>query len=99
MPLTVGGHADYNIANLAGAALAAVAFGVAAGNVARVCASFGAEPLDNAGRLMRFDLGGVRMVFDYAHNPHRLQGVLQVARSMRAGRAHRNAARPRGQSA
>jgi cyanophycin synthetase len=83
MPLTVGGHADYNVANLAGAALAAVAFGVAAGNVAGVCTSFGAEPDDNAGRLMRFDLGGVRVVLDYAHNPHGLRGVLQVARSMR----------------
>jgi UDP-N-acetylmuramyl tripeptide synthase len=84
MPLSVGGQAEYNVANLAGAALAAVAFGVSPPNVASVCLSFGAEPDDNAGRLMRFDVGGVRVVLDYAHNPHGLRGVLQVAQSMRA---------------
>ena len=83
MPLTVGGEARYNIANLAGAALASIALGVGPTVIAHVCGSFGENPADNAGRLMRFDVGGVTAIVDYAHNPDGLRGVLQVARSMR----------------
>ena len=42
-----GGCAAYNISNLAGAALAAVALGIAPAAIARVLAQFGATPGDN----------------------------------------------------
>ena len=82
MPLTVRGRAIYNIANIAAAALAAAALGIAPATIAAVLETFGANPDDNAGRLMRFDVNGVRVLLDYAHNRQGLQGVLQVARSM-----------------
>ena len=85
MPLSAGGSATYNIANLAGAALAAAALGVPAATIAAVFARFGASILDNAGRLMRFERGGVRIVVDYAHNPEGLRGLLRVARALSAG--------------
>jgi cyanophycin synthetase len=84
MPLSIEGRATYNIANLAGAALAAAALGVAPAAIARVYARFGAEPGDNPGRMMRFDAGGVRVLVDYAHNPDGLRGFLEVATAMRA---------------
>jgi UDP-N-acetylmuramyl tripeptide synthase len=84
LPLTVEGHATYNIANLAGAALAATALGVAASAIASVYARFGAALEDNPGRMMRFDANGVRVLVDYAHNPDGLRGFLQVASQMRA---------------
>jgi UDP-N-acetylmuramyl tripeptide synthase len=84
LPLTVDGHATYNIANLAGAALAATALGVAAPAIASVYARFGAALEDNPGRMMRFDAQGVRVLVDYAHNPDGLRGFLQVASQMRA---------------
>jgi UDP-N-acetylmuramyl tripeptide synthase len=88
MPITVGGAATYNVANLAGAALVAAGLGVAPVTIAEVFASFGADSADNAGRLMRFDIDGVRVVLDYAHNPDGLRGVLEVAQHLRgeAGR-------------
>lgn len=88
MPLTVDGSAVYNIANLAGAALAAVAMGIAVPVVVSVFARFGAKPSDNLGRMMRFDVGGVRVVLDYAHNAEGLRGLLRVAEHLRgsAGR-------------
>jgi len=86
LPLTVDGHATYNIANLAGAALAATALGVAASAIASVYARFGAALEDNPGRMMRFDANGVRVLVDYAHNPDGLRGFLQVASQMRAPR-------------
>ena len=85
MPLTVGGSAAYNIANLAGAALAAAAIGVPDAAVAAVFARFGATPADNPGRMMRFEVNGVRVLIDYAHNPAGLRGLLNVAEHLRAG--------------
>jgi UDP-N-acetylmuramyl tripeptide synthase len=85
MPLTVGGSASYNIANLAAAALAAVALGVSGEIIAAVFVRFGATPADNPGRLMRFEVNGVRVLIDYAHNPAGLRGLLNVAEHLRAG--------------
>lgn len=85
MPLTVDSSATYNIANLAGAALAAAAMGIPPAVVTSVFASFGARPEDNLGRMMRFDVGGVRVVLDYAHNADGLRGLLRVAEHLRGG--------------
>jgi UDP-N-acetylmuramyl tripeptide synthase len=79
MPLTIGGSASYNIANLAGASLAAAALGIAPATIAAVAARFGADPADNRGRLMRYDYAGAQVLVDYAHNPEGLRGLLQVA--------------------
>jgi cyanophycin synthetase len=83
MPLSVGGRAAYNVANLAGAALAAAALGISPATIARVCARFGASAGDNFGRMMRFERGGVQILIDYAHNPEGLRGLLRVAEHLR----------------
>jgi UDP-N-acetylmuramyl tripeptide synthase len=85
MPLTVEGSAVYNIANLAGAALAAVALGIPPSVVASVFAQFGAKASDNLGRLMRFDIDSVKVILDYAHNAEGLRGLLNVAQHLRDG--------------
>jgi len=86
MPIAMGGRAAYNVANLAAAALAAAAMGVAPETLAWVFASFGTDVQDNPGRLMRFEIGGVQVIVDYAHNPEGLRGLLEVAEGLRAGR-------------
>jgi UDP-N-acetylmuramyl tripeptide synthase len=83
MPLTLGGSARYNIANIAAASLAAQALGIAATAIASVLARFGASNADNPGRLQRWTLGGVQVLLDYAHNPDGLRGLLQVADGLR----------------
>jgi UDP-N-acetylmuramyl tripeptide synthase len=83
MPLTVGGRAGYNVANLMAAALAAVGLGVPAAKVAGVFAHFGERVTDNPGRMMRFERNGVQVLVDYAHNPEGLAGLLDVATSLR----------------
>jgi UDP-N-acetylmuramyl tripeptide synthase len=35
---------------------------------------------------MRFELGGVHVIVDYAHNPEGLRGLLEVAETLRQGR-------------
>ena len=68
MPLTIAGAARYNIENIAAAVLAAHALGVAPEDTARVLARFGQHNADNPGRLQRWQLGGVQVLLDYAHN-------------------------------
>jgi cyanophycin synthetase len=83
MPLSMGGIATYNVANLAGAALGAAALGVPADIIAQVFARFGADLKDNPGRMMRFEINGVKVLIDYAHNPDGLRGFLTVANHLR----------------
>jgi UDP-N-acetylmuramyl tripeptide synthase len=88
MPLSMGGIAVYNVANMAGAALAAVSLGIPPATIAAVFAGFGSRLQDNPGRMMRFTLGGATVLVDYAHNPDGLRGFLTVAAHLRgaAGR-------------
>jgi len=83
MPLSMGGIAAYNVANMAGAALAAVAIGIAPDTIAAVLGSFGGNLTDNPGRMMRFELHGVTILVDYAHNPEGLRVFLKVADHLR----------------
>ncbi|TXH77598.1 MAG: Mur ligase [Lysobacteraceae bacterium] len=87
MPLSMGGVAGYNIANLAGAALAAHLMRVPVDIIHKVLREFGERREDNPGRLQRWRLGGVEVLLDYAHNPDGLTGLLEIAHSLRgAGR-------------
>jgi UDP-N-acetylmuramyl tripeptide synthase len=85
MPLSMGGIAAYNVANMAAAALAAVALGIAPKTIAEVFARFGSRLDDNPGRMMRFEVGAVNVLIDYAHNPDGLRGFLTVADHLRGG--------------
>ena len=87
MPLTLGGSAWHNVANAVGAAHLALAIGVNQDAIDATLRSFGRDNSDNPGRLERFDVGGVRIWVDYAHNPHGLGELLGAATRQRgAGR-------------
>ena len=86
MPLAAGGFAAFSIANLAAAALAAATMGVAPGTIAAVFDRFGASPEDNPGRLMRYELGGLQLIVDFAHNPAALARLLELVGRLRSGR-------------
>jgi UDP-N-acetylmuramyl tripeptide synthase len=87
MPLTLGGRAAYNIANIAGAALTATALGIPAGTIADTLARFGQSQTDNPGRLQHWRFGTIDVFVDYAHNPDGLQGLLHAVDAQhRAGR-------------
>ncbi len=86
MPFTVRGRAKYNIANAAAASLAAHALGVAPTLIANVLARFGRDNADNRGRLEHWNLHGVHVWLDYAHNPDGLAGLLDTIASGHSGR-------------
>jgi cyanophycin synthetase len=84
MPLTANASATYNIANIAAAVLAATVIGVAPAIIAARLATFGHARQDNPGRLERWNIGGVTVLIDYAHNPAGLTGLIDVANQIRA---------------
>ena len=85
MPLAAGGHSLFNVWNLATAALGAAGLDIEPAKIAAVFARFGADPADNAGRLMRFELGGLNLIVDFAHNPAALAGLVDFAQHLRGG--------------
>ena len=87
IPITLGGRARYNIANAAGAALAASLLRVPIDTIAAVLADFGRSHVDNPGRLQHWAFAGIEVFLDYAHNPEGLAGLLDIAQARRgAGR-------------
>ena len=98
MPLTVGGSASYNMSNIAGAALAALALGIPPATVAHVLARFGADPADNPGRLMRYDYRGAQVLDGLRAQSRRAERAAEVCAVSCADRATRAAARPGRQS-
>lgn len=83
MPLAAGGHSAFNVSNLAAAALAAAQLRITPAAIAAVFARFGADPADNPGRLMRYEVGGLNLVVDFAHNPAALAGLVDFALRLR----------------
>lgn len=78
MPLTLGGRAGYNIANIAAATLAASAMGIAPATIAATLVAFGTAHGDNPGRLQHWRFGETQVFVDYAHNPEGLHGLFDA---------------------
>ncbi len=85
-PVTLGGAAVHNVANALGASLAAWCLGCSPEAIRSALASFGQSNSDNPGRASLFDVGGVRVLLDYAHNPHGMQALAAIARALPGGR-------------
>jgi UDP-N-acetylmuramyl tripeptide synthase len=86
VPMTLGGAARHNVANALAAAAAAAVLGVPAHVIARELRRFGQSADDNVGRANVIELGGVRLIIDYAHNPHGLAALAQVMVALPARR-------------
>ncbi|HEX7183679.1 MAG TPA: Mur ligase family protein [Thermoanaerobaculia bacterium] len=86
IPITFGGAARHNIAN----ALAALALGAAVRlpqeAMVRALRQVRSDPDDNPGRGNLFEIGGVRILLDYAHNPHGIAALLGLAVNLPARR-------------
>jgi len=84
MPLTLGGAAPHNVANILGASLLAAVSGVPIDAIRQTLQAFGASAADNGGRLQRYCYGGVTVLVDYAHNPEGLAALCKTAASFPA---------------
>lgn len=84
MPLSYGGVARHNIANALAAAAVAEALGFDLATIARGLASL--ENDDNPGRANVYDIGGVTVLLDFAHNPAGLEALLPLVKRLPAQR-------------
>ncbi|MHB0884379.1 MAG: cyanophycin synthetase [Bacillota bacterium] len=85
-PLTVGGRAQHNIQNLLAAAAAGWATGADLGVLSQAFRAFSNSPECNPGRLNVHEVGDLRLVVDYGHNPAAFQNTLRVVRTLCSGR-------------
>ncbi|HEX6617777.1 MAG TPA: Mur ligase family protein, partial [Gemmatimonadales bacterium] len=86
VPIAAGGAARHNVANALAAVAAASVLGVPVETIARALRRFGRNGKDNAGRANFMDRGGVRVLVDYAHNPHGMAALAEMARGIPARR-------------
>jgi cyanophycin synthetase len=86
VPVTFGGAARHNVANALAAIGLASAIGIPAEAMAAGLRRVGNTPEDNPGRANLFERDGVRVLLDYAHNPHGLTALLDIARTLPAER-------------
>ncbi|MET0982977.1 MAG: cyanophycin synthetase, partial [Telluria sp.] len=86
MPVSLGGCSRYNIANALAAAAALAAAGFGRPEIAAGLASFVSDNKHNPLRSNVFDVDGVTVIVDYAHNAAAYAAVAETARAMTRGR-------------
>ncbi len=86
IPAAMGGAAGHNVANALAAAAAARALGVAPEVVGDALRAFVADAQSNPGRANRYELDGVTVIVDFAHNVHGVTAMANLVRSLPANR-------------
>jgi cyanophycin synthetase len=86
IPITFRGTAVFNVANALAAAAAGAALGIHPGTLSSALRRFGHDLEDNPGRANLVELGGARILLDFAHNPHGWSALVGVARTLPADR-------------
>jgi UDP-N-acetylmuramyl tripeptide synthase len=86
IPIAFGGAARHNVANALGAIGVAIALGLPIEAIRRGLMEFESTPDANPGRANVWQLSGVTVIVDFAHNPHGLEALAGMAGAMRAAR-------------
>jgi UDP-N-acetylmuramyl tripeptide synthase len=84
--LTFSGAARYNIANVLAAVPLARALGIPLDAIRSALAEFSGGSAINPGRGNLFELGGVRVLVDFAHNPHGMHALAELVTALPAKR-------------
>ncbi|EGM79044.1 UDP-N-acetylmuramyl tripeptide synthase [Rheinheimera sp. A13L] len=87
LPFTMQGHARYNIANALAAFAALCCLGLEPTAIARSLACFVSNAQSNPLRGNLFEIDGVLLIVDYAHNAVAYSALCEMAQSMRQGNA------------
>jgi len=86
VPVTFGGAARYNVANALAAIGVASVLRLPAEAMASGLRQMKSTPEDNPGRANLFEWNGSRILLDYAHNPHGIKALLDIAQALPAQR-------------
>ena len=82
IPVTLGGAARHNVAN----ALGALGLAAAAGLPVKAIAEGLRSLTSNLGRAVFLELGGCGILVDYAHNPHGMSAIVDLASRLQGKR-------------
>jgi cyanophycin synthetase len=85
-PITFGGGARHNVANALAAIGAAAVLGVSPELIGQGLRAFQGSATDNPGRSNVYEVGGVRVVVDFAHNPRGMAALAEIATALPARR-------------
>jgi cyanophycin synthetase len=83
IPVTLAGLSPHNVANALAATAAASALGLSQEAIVAGLRTFVPDSTTNPGRMNVFDVEGVIVVLDFAHNAEGLDALLRVARGLR----------------
>jgi cyanophycin synthetase len=86
IPATMGGAARHNISNALGAVALCRALGVEDDSLKRGMMAFKGDEADNPGRGNWFELEGVRILVDFAHNAHGMTALAGMVGGVEAER-------------
>jgi len=84
VPIALGGAARHNIANALAAAALTWSLGSSLADIRAGLTSMSQD--ENPGRCNIYDVNGRKVLVDFAHNPHAMQAVFDMARSLPARR-------------
>ncbi len=84
IPITLDGVARHNIANALGAAALTFELGACLEDIRSGLMHM--SQTDNPGRCNIYNLGETKVLVDFAHNPHAMQALFEMARSLPAKR-------------
>jgi UDP-N-acetylmuramyl tripeptide synthase len=84
VPITLGGAARHNVANALCAAALTDALGISLEDISRGLTTMSQD--ENPGRCNVYSVDGVRVLVDFAHNPHAMQALFDMAGALPAKR-------------
>jgi cyanophycin synthetase len=84
IPITLGGAARHNVANALSAAAISDALGISLDDIRRGLTTMSQN--ENPGRCNVYLVDGVRVLIDFAHNPHAMQALFDMASALPAKR-------------
>jgi cyanophycin synthetase len=88
IPMTVNGTAKHNIQNALGVIGLTKALGISNDDVISGLMNFSSDASDNPGRGNIYEVNGVTVIVDFAHNSHSMQAVVNMASNMPAKAKH-----------
>ena len=86
VPSALDGAARHNVYNAMGSIAVAAQLGLSLDAIRTGLGTFASGPKENPGRGNVFELGGVRVLVDFAHNPHGMDALVDLAASLPAKR-------------
>ncbi len=84
IPITLAGAARHNVANSLAAAALTSCLGVSLADIRAGLTSMSQD--DNPGRCNIYDVDGYKVLVDFAHNPHAMQALFDMAQALPAKR-------------